>query len=455
MIQEETPWLEPISAFSHFLGKPYAHLLHAGKKTVDAQWSIIVAQPSARFEVRNGVAFLNDMTLDGDALACFEKVLAERTRVAPVRDVPFATGAVGFFGYAIGGLIEPSLSCLESPFPFPDMAFGVYDGAWLFDRKNRRSFWISHNRNAAETFEMFRKASKSVSVTGGRVKAVELQSNFQALCYQEAVNQVIESILRGDIFQANIAQHLKARLDEGEPYDVFRRLSGESAAPFGAFLQFREGALISNSPERFFKIDSNRRINVEPIKGTRPRGATAMEDEVLAQALLNDGKDRAENIMITDLMRNDLSRICHDRSISEDAICHLESYPTVHHLVSRISGGLKNGVEVIDVIRALFPCGSITGAPKIEAMRTISKIEKIGRGPYCGAHGFIDDSGRADFSVSIRTMMAYNVAEEKHLVFPVGGGVTARSNARAEYDETLTKARSFLIALGIECDSLL
>jgi para-aminobenzoate synthetase component I len=219
-------------------------------------------------------------------------------------------------------------------------------------------------------------------------------------------------------------------------------IAGTSDAFFGALLQYPEGAVVSNSPERFFRLsvreDGFRRVTAEPVKGTRRRALNSKEDAQLAQALRNDPKDRAENIMIADLMRNDLSKICKDGTIQEEAICELLTLSHVHHLVSRIAGELCDGSAISDIFRALFPSGSITGAPKIEAMKAIAEIEGAGRGPYCGAIGYIDDTGAADFSVAIRTMMTDGGRQS--LSIPVGGAVTLRSNPGEEYEETLVKA---------------
>jgi para-aminobenzoate synthetase component 1 len=213
-------------------------------------------------------------------------------------------------------------------------------------------------------------------------------------------------------------------------------------------LQYENGAIVSNSPERFFRIenraDGARNIIAEPIKGTRPRGASAQEDDALARALMVDPKERAENMMIADLVRHDLSQICEDGTIREQSLCALMRLTNVQHLVSTISGVLKERTPFSAVFSALFPCGSVTGAPKIAAMQAIADYEGVGRGPYCGAIGYIDDGGAADFSVSIRTLMI----EGSRVTLPVGGGITLRSKPQDEYEETIAKARGALAVMG-------
>lgn len=446
---EEIPWRSPLAAFAPFVGEPDAHLLHAGEKAEAPGWSVIVARPGKRLTVRNGVAFVDGASVAQapfDALADIRK-----SRAFSWGDgcydiaAPFFSGAVGFVGYEMGGGLEPSAKGPASLTPFPDMVFGFYDCAMLFDRAAKKSFVVSKDPIPRNFFD--RAPAKGNT---DPTSPVTFQSNLTKAAYEDAVSIVIARILDGDIFQANISQRLRAQADNMRPFDVYQRLSAKSDARFGSYLQYTDGAILSNSPERFFSIvkrGSFLDIRTEPIKGTRPRGSTPEEDRAFAAALLNDEKDRAENIMIADLMRNDLSRICIDDSITEDELCSLVSYASVHHMVSVISGILREGLSAVDALKALFPCGSITGAPKIEAMRLIAEIEKEGRGPYCGAIGYIDDRGGADFSVAIRTMTATRNSDGVELTLPVGGGVTRLSDPEMEYEETLVKARSFSRAL--------
>lgn len=451
MIFEEFAWRDPVATFAPLAQRPHAHLLHAGAKSDQPGWSVIVTEPSTIYGARDGKAMINGAVADGDPFEVLQQFL--RTRCSPetccdASGAPFLTGALGFIGYEAGALLEPTARGPASPFLFPDMAFGFYDGGLLFDRHNHHAFLFATTSSVADALrEVIHHPVQNptpVSV------AEEVSSNFSQGDFTAAILDVIAAILDGDIFQANIAQHLSAKGCRSTPFDVFRKLSAESDAQFGALLQYEEGTIVSNSPERFFRLTEEggpRYIRVEPIKGTRPRGVSREEDENFARALINDEKERAENIMIADLMRNDLSRICTDESIVEEEICKLVSLASVHHLVSIISGKLQETLDVVDVIRALFPGGSITGAPKVQAMKTIAAAEPCGRGPYCGAIGYIDDRGNADFSVSIRTMMATLEKGGHKLVFPVGGGITLGSEPAAEYQETLVKARSILRAL--------
>ena len=364
---------------------------------------------------------------------------------------PFCSGLVGYVGYEALSAIEPSLDLPESPYDLPLAQFGAYDAAAIFDRQAQRAFISARSEGAADNLQSRLGTDAAPPVV--LPDAAGLYSNFSREAYVGAVAEIIERIRNGDFFQANIAQTLTATMAAPmSSFALFRKIAAVSDAFFAALFQYDDGAIISNSPERFFELTSQGDITAEPVKGTRPRGRDAAEDAKLAADLVADPKDRAENIMIADLMRNDLSRICRDHSIKEDAICELMTLSRVHHLVSRISGNLRPGLGIADVFTALFPCGSITGAPKIEAMKAIAEIEAVGRGPYCGAVGYIDDSGRAEFAVAIRTMMVD--ASRQRVSIPVGGGVTLRSDPLSEYDETLVKAAAALSALGVSADRL-
>ncbi|WP_428407676.1 anthranilate synthase component I family protein [Hyphococcus sp.] len=440
MILWEIDWRDPIEAFAPLAGEADAHLLHGGDRSHAAEWSVIAAFPVAVIRAEKGGI---------DPFPKLNDILRARAqpRLDEMADLPFVSGALGFVGYEAARFFESCLDLPPSPFALPDAALGIYDAAALFSRVKRKAYVAGRNEAACRRL---RDALGRDALAAPRpAQFGALASNFTGAAYRATVSEAIENILDGDYYQANLSHQLTASAgDAFPPFDLFRRLAGGSDAFHGAMLQYQEGAVLSNSPERFFRIEAGvygrRRIVAEPIKGTRPRGKTTQEDLALASELLADAKDRAENIMIADLLRNDLSRICRDGSIREDAVCELMSLTNVHHLVSRISGVLCDDVNPAEIFAALFPCGSITGAPKIEAMKAIARIEKTGRGPYCGAIGYMDDSGAMDFAVAIRTLMV----EGARVTMPVGGGVTLRSKPQDEYEETIVKARGALAALG-------
>ncbi|MFV1960068.1 MAG: anthranilate synthase component I family protein, partial [Planctomycetota bacterium] len=236
------------------------------------------------------------------------------------------------------------------------------------------------------------------------------------------------------------------------PFDLYRRLRAKNPAPFAAYLAFEDLVLASASPERYLRV-RGRQVETRPIKGTRPRGHTPEEDAAQARALRASEKDRAENVMIVDLLRNDLSRVCRPHSIQVPDLCVLETFATVHHLVSTVCGTLREGVSSVDLLRAAFPGGSITGAPKLRAMEILSELEPVRRGPYCGAIGYLGFDGAVDTSIAIRTFAVRPSADGAATAsFHAGGGVVADSDPAAEYEESLDKARALACALGCPTD---
>jgi para-aminobenzoate synthetase component 1 len=274
------------------------------------------------------------------------------------------------------------------------------------------------------------------------------RSNFSKNAYCDAVAALVAHILNGDIFQANLAQNFTAQLAENDDaLSYYRRLRRAGPAPFSAFFQMGERALASASPERFLQI-ANGHVETRPIKGTQKRGRDAAEDLAIAAALAASEKDRAENVMIVDLLRNDLAKNCRLGSIDVPQLCALESFANVHHLVSTVRGALPPEVSPVKVLADCFPGGSITGAPKIRAMQLISAYEKTPRGASYGSIGYIGFDGRMDTSIIIRTVEISG----PHLRFHVGGGIVADSDPDAEYVETLNKARGLMAALGLDVD---
>lgn len=442
----EIAWRSPLDAFAPLAREAFAALLHAGEGALEPGWSVLAAFPATRLVARAGRAERDGAWSQAAPFAALRGLIAER-RLSRAPRAHFSSGLIGFAGYELGALLEPGAAGPASPYALPDMAFGAYDAAALFDRRERRAFIAA--RTAAAHDRLAEALGETPQNAGDAPIAARLIRRDGASARHEArVAEAIRRIGAGDFFQANLAQVLDVESDGRiDAFGVFRSLS-RGDAPFGAYLSYEEGALASASPERFFKVAPERgemRIVAEPIKGTRRRGETAADDMALARSLCESAKDRAENVMIVDLARNDLARVCRDGSIQEDAICVLKSFSSVHHLVSKVSGALRAEKSAVDAFEALFPCGSITGAPKIEAMKAIAALEGRGRGPYCGAIGYFDDAGAADFSVAIRTL----IFEGSRVYVPVGGGVTLRSDPGAERDETLDKAAALLSALGI------
>ena len=282
-----------------------------------------------------------------------------------------------------------------------------------------------------------------------RASSVEPKSNFSRSQYVEAVEVIREQIRSGNTYQTNLTRQITVDVSD-TPKNLFTRLRREHPAPFSAFIRRADSTVVSASPERFFRIE-NGTISASPIKGTRPRGATPDEDSRLRSELLNSHKDRAENTMIVDLLRNDLGRVCEFGSVEVESLCEIEELPSLFHMVSTIRGRLNQDAKFSGVLRALFPCGSITGAPKISTMKIINNIEPTSRGLSMGAIGcYIPASfgiGESiDLSVAIRTM----VIRDGTATFNVGGGIVIDSDPEKEWDETVVKSKALLNSLGIE-----
>ncbi len=319
---------------------------------------------------------------------------------------------------------------------------------------------IVHDYNAQRTYLLGDRSSfqrtrkKLIAAVPFRPAAIEpsvAESNFTKLSYLEAIETIKERIRSGDTYQTNLTQQFRVKLANGlKPADVFYRLRKNNPAPFSAFIQRPGSTVVSSSPERFFQV-SDGRISTSPIKGTRPRGADDEDDRRMRDELLASGKDRAENTMIVDLLRNDLGRVCEFGSVHVDDLCVLEEHPTLFHLVSTVSGKPRTTVSLSDIFRAVFPCGSITGAPKISTMRIIDEIEPSARGLSMGAIGYFVPGNifglppTIDVSVAIRTM----VIRDDVATFNVGGGIVIDSDPNSEFAESLTKAKALFDALGV------
>ncbi len=373
----------------------------------------------------------------------------------------FRGGFVGVLSYELGGAIErlPTMPAYRlGDTDIAPMAGGLYSDLLAFNHQTRQCFILAtglpeqdsaaRRQHAEDQIGQWRALIAAAGPVGDLPMPPQLtmRSNFTGQTYQQAVEAIIEHICDGDIFQANLSQSFSGQfLAPYAPFDLYRRLRAVSPAPFSGFMQFRDWALLSSSPERFLETDG-RTINARPIKGTRPRLSPPDADAEQAAQLLASTKDRAENIMIVDLLRNDLARICEDTSIEVPELCILESHSQVHHLVSTITGRLRDQMSAADILRASFPGGSITGAPKIRAMEIIAQYENAPRGPYCGSLGYIGFDGRLDLNILIRSL----VMAKQAFCFQVGGGITARSEPVREFRETLDKAAGLFAALGVD-----
>ncbi|MGH8659934.1 MAG: aminodeoxychorismate synthase component I [Gammaproteobacteria bacterium] len=378
---------------------------------------------------------------EGDPIGLLKHYLGS-TSESDLR-LPFTGGAIGYFAYDLGRRLERIPSLAEQDIPMPEMAFGVYDWALVVDHQCRRT-WLCGQGRDARTFDEWeallershKKRNAVLRVPFETLSAVNC--NFDRAAYGEAFRRVKRYIREGDCYQVNLAQRFSARA-RGDAWLAYRQLRSLNPAPFSAFLRTPGGAVLSSSPERFLHVTKGL-VETKPIKGTRPRSIDHGRDRALREELRHSPKDRAENLMIVDLLRNDLGKTCAIGSIKVPKLFALESYATVHHLVSTITGRLDLGKHALDLLAGCFPGGSITGAPKLRAMEIIEQLEPHRRSAYCGAIGYIGFDGRMDTNIAIRTL----VYCEGFIHAWAGGGIVADSGEEAEYQETLDKAVALL-----------
>ena len=412
------------------------------------RYSFVAADPFARFEAREA---------GKDWVARLKAILATY-RTAPLPGLPpFQGGAAGLFSYELGRSLERLPKPAVDRLSFPDLSLGLYDVVVAFDVIERRGFILSTGfpeiggagaatgvRSSADAGSRRGSGAAPIAPPAGSLPLEGWTSNFTKASYEQMVREVIERILSGDIFQANVAQRFEAAVPpDFDHFGFYRRLRALNPAPFAAYLDHADFVIASASPERFLKVEGDR-VETRPIKGTRRRFADAVLDALQARALTESRKDRAENVMIVDLLRNDLSKVCLPGSVQVPRLCGLETYASVHHLVSSVVGRLREGQGAADVLAAAFPGGSVTGAPKVRAMEIITEMEGHARGPYCGAIGYIGFDGTMDTSIVIRTA-AFRGGT---CVVQAGGGIVTASDPAAEYDETLDKARAIFEAFG-------
>ncbi len=365
--------------------------------------------------------------------------------------LPFAGGAMGYFAYDLARRLEKLPNNARPAVNIPEMMIGIYDWAVVVDHREQRSALVSHGLHAETQkkwpalqalFDALYEAAFTDDNPSKFEVTTAITSNLTEPQYQQAFAKIKAYITAGDCYQVNLAQRFSAEV-EGDSWLMYRKLREISPAPFMAYMQLplskdENFQVLSDSPERFLQTN-DRHVETRPIKGTRPRSADAEQDLAYSKELLTSVKDRAENLMIVDLLRNDLSKTCALGSVKVNKLFQLQSFANVHHLVSIVVGKLKPGKTAVDVLRDCFPGGSITGAPKLRAMQIIDELEPHRRGLYCGAIGYIGFDGDMDTNIAIRTaIVCKNI-----LSFYTGGGIVADSDGSKEYAETLDKASSF------------
>ena len=377
--------------------------------------------------------------------------------------IPFTCGAVGYFAYDLCHYIEKLPDTTIDDIEFPEMCFSFYDTIIAVDHLENRCFLLSVNINqnsqkstakrVDHVLKMIRDGSSTPyeeesRFNGSRIKR-KIISNFSKENYLRAVERAKQYINAGDIYQVNLSQRFQTQI-EASPYEIYKRLRKINPASFSSYLKFDNKYVISSSPERFLSLQNRpgsggmvRKIQTMPIKGTRPRGKDEDTNKKMQEELLSSKKDDAELAMIVDLERNDLGRVCNYNTVKVTEKKKLEGHPTVYHLVATVEGELHSRYDAIDLLKATFPGGSITGAPKVRAMQIIDELEPNKRSVYTGAMGYLSFNGNMDLNIAIRTFLV----KDDHIFFQVGGGIVADSNPEDEYQETLHKARALIDTL--------
>ncbi len=453
--------LDAVTAFEKLSALPHVLFLDSALRIAHlGRYSFVAADPFAFYRA----------PADGsDALAELARSLAKYS-AATIPDLPpFQGGAAGLLSYDLGRSLERVPRPRYEEFDVPALAVGLYDVVLAFDHLHQRNYLISQGFPETDVARRAKRAQERAAYFLQHLESAtkqartsphlsptphsslapqhsvgdlpQLTSNFSRTEYLAAARRAIEYIRAGDIFQVNLAQRLLHPASD-DSRALYLRLRERNPATFAGYFDVGEYQIVSASPERFLSVRA-RQVEARPIKGTRQRSARPEADLYAGDDLLQSEKDRAENVMIVDLLRNDLSRVCTPQSVHVSQLCGLEVYQFVQHLVSVVSGNLGDEFTSVDVLRAAFPGGSITGAPKVRAMEIIAELEPTARGAYCGSLGYLGFDGAMDWSILIRTI----TAGRGWWQLPVGGGIVAQSDPEREYDETWHKAIGLLKAL--------
>ncbi|WP_456769719.1 aminodeoxychorismate synthase component I [Bradyrhizobium sp. USDA 3650] len=446
----ELQWIDPVAAMRRLAHRPHLTFLDSAAMHESlGRYSYLTCDPFGTYVIVDGGASYNGVALEGDPWTTLRSLLGSFPQEHCAHLPPFQGGAAGFFAYDLNRTLERLPLAAVCDQRLPDSMLHFYDVVVSFDHHENRCWLVSTGwPEQVPAHRMERSRRRADEFTGLLVGPEPARvfvpntvgawhSNFSREGYIGAVQRVIDLILAGDIFQANIAQRFSAGLSTSfDAVAFYCQLRKLNPAPFAALLRYGKLTIASSSPERFIRLNGLE-VETRPIKGTIARSADRNVDQRRARILVASEKDRAENIMIVDLLRSDLSRVCIPDSIEVAALCSLESYASVHHLVSIVRGQLEREEDAVTLLRACFPGGSITGAPKVRAMEIITEIERIARQVYCGAIGFIGFNGQMDTNIAIRTV----AIDDDVAVLHAGGGITAMSDPEGEYQETLAKAQ--------------
>ena len=464
IIADVSTLLTAAEAFELFHGRPFSFFLDSGMDPESlGRYSFIGSDPFLVLKSHGrNITLLGPNKRESRMGNPFEILdgLLERYTLEPcLPSTPFTGGVVGYFSYDLCHFIEHLPSTAIDDLHLPECYLAFYDLIITFDHLEGRTYIVSSGFPEQEEESRLKRADERLQQMKERLLAppsiikptqrhsdrgTTLKSNFTHQEYLEAVEAAREHIAAGDIFQVNLSQRFEGELLT-PPYKLYQHLRQINPAPFSAYLNFDEVTILSASPERFLKVNGDW-VETRPMKGTRPRGTSTAEDETLARELETSVKDRAENVMIVDLERNDLGRVCRFGTVKVRELWTLEIYATVFQLTSTVEGRLRHGKNRIDLLEACFPGGSITGAPKVRAMEIIDKLEPTKRSIYTGSIGYLSFGGGMDLNIAIRTILV----KDGKAYFQVGGGIVYDSDPEEEYQETLDKAKALFQALSLQ-----
>ena len=456
--------VDPLSLFEAFKDRDGAFLLYSGTNPYGlGRYSFMGFDPFLVVRSRGRKIQIieqdNIKEITGNSLSILRANLNKYRIKNKIPQIPFLAGAVGYMGYDFGFLLENIKQNARDDLGLWDLSFGFYDTTICYDHVKKelsivslglpeKNLYLRKLYAESKIQKIIRDLSKLTVGHRHRpvdVGACDIRFNFTKENYIDAIKKAKQYIKLGDIYQLNLSQRFQAQTQR-DGFDLFKRLVGISPSAFCGFFKTSEFSIISSSPETFLRVDENNIVYTRPMKGTRPRGQTAKEDVRLKNELLGSAKDKAELMMIVDLLRNDLGRVCSYGSVEVEALRNLESYSTVFQTTASIKGELHKNKDRIDLIKACFPGGSITGCPKIRAMEIIEELEPTKRSIYTGSLGYLDFSGNMELNILIRTILK----KKDMLYFQTGGGIVADSVPEDEYEETLTKAAAIFQTIGIK-----
>ncbi|NNG42904.1 aminodeoxychorismate synthase component I [Pseudoalteromonas sp. NEC-BIFX-2020_002] len=430
--------LNCIELFTYFAHLPYAILLDsANSHHVNSRYDIIAIAPKIRLEVKNNLTYIDGQVTSQDSFAIMQQELnkLDSSKIQPA--LPFSGGWLGYFGYDFGRVIEQVPEQAINDIHMPQLSLGLYPDALIYDKQRNSWFYVA--QPDTDRLALYLTPLNDVPTQQQAFKITrDWLSNMSRDQYGAKFSKIQAYLKSGDCYQINLAQRFEAQY-QGSPWEAYCLLREANKAPFSSFINHPDGAILSISPERFIAITDGH-IETKPIKGTLPRCLDEVTDVQQATRLQKSSKDRAENVMIVDLLRNDLGKVAKPGTVQVPSLFAIESFPAVHHLVSTVTAQLADDKTAVDQLYAAFPGGSITGAPKIRAMEIIEELEPHRRSIYCGSIGYLSACGNMDTSITIRTL----VCHKQHIYCWAGGGIVADSHVDLEYQETYDKVNKIL-----------